>query len=455
MKVSSLINEVRQRASKSIRIEGPMQDIAGTVKVQGSKNATNKLIALTVAVPGKYLLTNFPYILDPLEMLLMIEDMGGHVILDNGSATIDTTNITNHKIPRSRTKSTTGLFGLMGSLLGRFGSVDIGKPGGDDIGARPIGFHVEGLQQAGAKVQETDLEVTASINPVESAEINMPQTSVGATMNVALCLIGAGMNSVINNTPEEPEMDTFYDMARTIGVKVSKPCPNTVKIDASDLKPNKKDIEFACPPDRNDTFTLMSIGALSKKGIMITDCDVESMTPGIDTLKSLGVSITVVDGTSLSVKAPNESKDARIIAGMNKSFHSDWSPLISTFLSMRPAPTVVIDVLYSNRVRHAEILKDLGARLEILGGDPPADVKILFPASAMKSARYIMRYSGGSHLNAADITVGYDLRACVSSLISASQATGSSTLTNIGALQRGYEDIQQRFASIGIEFSYV
>lgn len=456
--VNKLLGILREKSDKSLSVSGPAA-IKGKAYVQGSKNTANKLVALTVAVPGKYRIKNFPKLLDPLELLSIVEKLGGDVSFQEDTVFVNTLDIKNTQLPYELTKTTTGAFGFCGALLGRFGTVNIGKPGGDDIGPRPINLHVDGLRALGAEVTESDIAVQAVLaHPAKNQSFSMRMPSTGAAVTYVLTVVSSHGRATLKNAPSnDSDMDGMYELLQAAGVKI-KVSKTSVDVDATELKASKTTINFTCPPDRNDAFTWLSYGALSAEGLLIENIPSKYLGHAFDTLRKLGIHIEERGADTVMVRAPKEKPkmpiDLTIVAGLATEFHSDWAPLVEVIFTKLSGHLRVIDTLFTNRVRQAELLKSMGADIQIGGGPPPAGVKLYFSADP-HTARYIVDINGPSQLHPLQDEVGYDVRACAAVLMAASQADGISIISNMRALYRGYENIIERLNRVGVDVTVI
>jgi UDP-N-acetylglucosamine 1-carboxyvinyltransferase len=451
--VTSLLGTIRQQSNKPLKIEGPTA-IGGKAYVQGSKNAANKLVAVTVALPGKYEIHNFPMILDPLELVAIVELLGGMVSVNQSVVSVDTTNLQNKALPYSLTKSTTSAFGFAGALLGRFGSMQVGKPGGDQIGPRPVDLHLDGLRTLGAEIDESAEAVSGRLAEVPRGKhfrLKMPST--GAAVNFVLAVAASGGTASLENSPVDGDMDTMYQLMRAagIGVEIDN---GEVRIDATGFNISDRTSSFTCSPDRNDAFTWLCYGALSHDGLLIERLSMKDVEQALKVLRLLNVQVTRQSDDSLIVKAPPQDAtipdDTVIVAGLAREFHSDWAPLLEVVLTTLQGECRIVDTLFSNRVRQAELLQKMGASITISGGPPPEDVSLHFSTDP-NDARYIIDVSGPARLNPITTEVGYDVRACAAMVMAASQAHGTSNLSSVQALHRGYENIIDRLSLIGVD----
>ncbi|HEV2403506.1 MAG TPA: hypothetical protein VGS08_04870 [Candidatus Saccharimonadales bacterium] len=454
---TTTLKELEKLAERSLRVIGP-SDIQGEARVQGSKNIVNKIIAAMIAMPGNYEIHNFPLMLDALQLLCILEDLCATVRIDaeHHITYIDTTSLQSKPIPYARTKSSTGAFGFAGAMLGRFGEVQIGKPGGDRIGARPVDLHVAAFRALGADIEERPEGVQGQVTVLTAdTPFTMRVPSTGAAVNFILAIVAAKQQGTLKNAPIDSDMIALYQFLESAGVQI-KVSGTTVRIDATCIKLPAKRFHYVCPPDRNDGFTWLAYGALSRSGLTVKGMCISDVRHGIDALLRIGVEITSRSG-SLFVKSGTLSKahahQLTFIAGVATEFHSDWAPLLEAVLVTVPGDTRVVDSLFSDRVRQAEILQDMGAHIRIHGGPAPNGIKLHFTTDPM-SARYIVDIHGPTALKPIRAAVGYDVRACAAAVLATTQADGESVLTDIKALYRGYENIVKRLQAVGVDIDY-
>lgn len=453
--VSTLLRTIREQSGKSLRIRGPAR-LKGRARVQGSKNTANKLVAAAVALPGKYEIRDFPLVLDPLELLAAVEMLGGEVAMEGNTVRLDTRSVRNKPLPYALTKSTTGVFGLAGALLGRFGSVHIGKPGGDDIGPRPVGFHLDGFRALGAEIRDLSDHVEGQLAETpRDKQFTLPMPSTGAAVNFILAAVASGGTARLENAPNDGDMQAMYRFIQAAGVSL-KASGRNIHIDARGARNEDKLVTFRCSPDRNDACTWLCYGALSSEGLLIENVPAKDLEPALDVLRTRNVQISKKDESTLLVKSPERSAvippDTVVVAGTAPRFHSDWAPLLEVVLTQLSGTCRVVETLFAHRMRQAELLEKMGANVHIEGGPPPAGVTLHFPKDT-KDARYIVDIKGPTALAPITTDVGYDVRACAAMVMAASQAHGVSVLSGLRALYRGYENIVERLSQIGMDIA--
>lgn len=452
VQVGRILEDLKKRAAAPVVVQGPGA-LAGVVHVQGAKNTALKVIPALAGFPAVFRLGNVPMIIDTLELLAILEFLGADVEVDaeRGTVRVDATTVVNRPIPYELTRSTTTAFYFAGALLGRFGSVEIGKPGGDEIGARPVDLHVQAFREIGAHVEDEATSVRARLGAVPvGCDVAFRLPSAGAAVNTLLAVAAAGGSVTVSNVPADADMSAFYRFLGTCGVTVRQ-WAGGVGLTGHGM-PTGHAAAFDCPPDRNDSFTWLAAGALSRDGIEIHGVDVDDLAAGLDPLRRLGVGIERTAGDVLVVRRPGRGlrmpEGFVVEAGASPGFHSDWAPLLHLVMATAAGSGRTVDPLFDDRVRQAVVLREMGADVTIAGGPPPAGVEVHF-RTPVERARYIVDIRGPAALRAIDADVGNDVRACATAVLAATAATGTSRLGQVYALHRGYSNFLGRLRSLG------
>lgn len=454
-RIRELRDDVARRAASPIVVSG-RTEIAGTVRIQGAKNTALKIIPALAGFAGVFVLTNVPVILDTLNLFEILVGLGASVDAEPaaGTFTVDTRAMVNRPIPNELTRQTTTAFYFAGALLGRFGAVDIGKPGGDAIGARPFDMHLAGFRDLGAEIIEDETTITATLAAIRpGARVKFRMPSAGATVNVLLAAAAGGVEVTIENVPTDADMLGFYAFLRQCGAGIGQH-GNEVACHGRRNMPADPVI-FGCPPDRNDTFTWLAAGAAaSRRGLELTGVDHTDMRVGLAELAALGVRVTRTGASSLVVTRPERGLTIppghTVLAGPSPMFNSDWAPMLQLVLATASGTGRTVDLLHSNRIRQASLLRTMGADISIEGGAPPPGVRVHFQVPLVL-ARYIVTITGPAELRGVTGDIGNDVRACATAVLAATVADGTSELRGVSALARGYQDFVWRLRAVGAD----
>jgi UDP-N-acetylglucosamine 1-carboxyvinyltransferase len=361
----------------------------------------------------------------------------------------------NRPIPRDLTQRTAASFLFAGAMLARFGRVQIGRPGGDDLGPRPIGHHLAAFRALGASVCEGEdaVEVAlASKPPLSTVDLVLPSSS--GAVNVVLAAHRNCLTLRLRNAPIDADMTAFWRLLRRYGTAVRRDGPVILCECRPPERARPEPMVITCPPDRNDAFTWLAAGALTTKGLLVRHVHSRELASGIAVLRALGTTIEQSGRHALVVKRPPGglviATMTTIAAGSSPDFHSDWMPLLHLVLVTARGRACTVDRIYSNRIRQAVLLKSMGARIAIRGGDPPPGVDVYF-STPLDQARYVVEISGPARLKAVKCTVGNDIRAAAVAVLAATVAEGRSHIKNANALYRGYQDFASRLRALGTD----
>ncbi|MGI5238800.1 hypothetical protein [Dactylosporangium sp. CA-139066] len=453
--IADMLGGLKHRAAAGILIDGPAK-LHGVVDVQGSKNAALKIIPALAAFPRVFRLRRVPVIIDTLELLSALASLGAEVRpgAEADEFLVDSRTVGARHLPAEITRRTTTAFYFAGALLGRFGSVRIGDPGGDEIGLRAIDLHLSGFRALGGRISGRDGCLNI-ILPADASRdtVSLALPSAGATVNVALAGLRNPAGVTIERSPVDADMAAFWDCLQRSGAWVHRDGDAvSCRLDRAAAASGDGPIELSCPADRNDAFTWLAVGALSEQGVLVRRLDVAELRPAVEVLAQLGGLIEEgADGSSLSVLRPGGGLSAprtAVIAGPSPGFHSDWAPLLQPVLATAHGRSRTIDVLHSNRVRQADVLRAMGAKVTVSGGQPPPGLEVRFPAG-LDDARYVVDIDGPAALHGAAVDVGNDVRACAAAVVAGTVAVGVTTISDAHALYRGYEDFLGRLARLG------
>ena len=205
---------------EKLLIKGPTH-LKGEVTISGAKNATVAILPATLLINGTCVLENVPNISDVKVSCKILSELGAKITwLDNNTLSIDTTNITTSNAPLDLTSKFRASYYLIGSMLGRKRSIQVGMPGGCNLGPRPIDQHIKGFELLGAKVDVSQGKITAKADNLVGTSIYMDIVSVGATINVMLASVLAEGTTTIDNAAKEPHIVDVANFLNTMGADI-------------------------------------------------------------------------------------------------------------------------------------------------------------------------------------------------------------------------------------------
>jgi UDP-N-acetylglucosamine 1-carboxyvinyltransferase len=407
-----------------ILVEGGAR-LGGTVQTLGAKNAVLKEIVSTLLAPGRHHLTNVPSILDVELMSQVLEHTGCKVETGNHELWIVVPDEPRPEAPIELVRQMRASIVVLGPLLARCGVARVALPGGDDLGARPIEWHMHGLEQMGVDFELVHGELVARVDGrLKGTEVELPFPSVGATENLLFAGVMAEGETVIVNAAREPEIEDLIRQLNAMGALIEGGGTSLVRIAGVDeLRPVEHDVV----PDRLEAGTYAVAGAITGGDVTITGCHPAHLRMELTKLEAAGCDIERGDGW-LRVKGPERSQAVDFATLPYPGFHTDMQPQMVALLSLATGTSVITENLYDARYRYVGELARMGADISI-----EAQHAII---------RGVERLSGCPVL-------APDIRAGAALVIAGLAAEGETEVSDTSHIDRGYEDFVGRLAGLG------
>ena len=412
-------------------INGPTR-LKGEVTISGAKNAAVAILPAALLVNGISIIENIPNISDVKLSCTILEKLGAKVNwIANNKVEIDTRNIASSNAPLDITSKFRASYYLVGSLLGRCGSAEVGLPGGCNLGARPIDQHIKGFESLGAKVEVSQGKITAKAKKLVGTSIYMDIVSVGATINVMLASVLAEGTTTIDNAAKEPHIVDVANFLNTMGADIRGAGTDVIKING--VKELKGNYTYSVVPDQIEAGTFMLAAIASRGDIVIKNCIPEHLD--CITAKILEIGGNVEDlGDSIHVWTNKRPGRAIVKTLPYPGFPTDMQPQIGVALSIADGTSIINESIWESRFQYTAELNKMGAHITAQG----------------KSAVF----EGVKNLTGAPV-YATDLRAGAALIIAGIIANGETHLYNLDHIDRGYENIEDKFRSLGAKIQRV
>lgn len=407
--------------------------LSGTINVRGAKNAALKGIAASMLFRTPLSLTNVPEIEDVSRMLEILETMGALATQQRNCITIDTQKLSSTTVTPEIAKQLRASIVLTGPALARFGQVRFPHPGGCVIGERPIDLFIESFEKMGALVKRTGkfYDIRAPKEGLRGAELFFRAQSVTGTETLMMAAVLAKGKTVIKNAAMEPEIVWLADLLRISGARISGAGTPTITVVGGKLLDAKKKT-FRVIPDRIEAGSFLILGALAAKKLVITDIIPEHLESLIELLAYTGTEISR-NRNSLTVFAPKKLKPFRPVAIRTHEypgFPTDLQAPMMVYLTQGSGESLVFETIFEGRLNFTESLNRMGANITMM--DPH---RVLVKGATKLRARRLE---------------SPDLRAGLAFVIAATIAEGVSEIHHIYNIDRGYERIEERLRTIGV-----
>jgi UDP-N-acetylglucosamine 1-carboxyvinyltransferase len=407
-----------------IFVEGGAR-LNGTVRTLGAKNAVLKEIVSTLLAPGRHHLTNVPAILDVELMTRVLEHTGCQVEQGEHELWIVVPEDPLPEAPIELVRQMRASIVVLGPLLARCGEARVALPGGDDLGARPIEWHMHGLEQMGATFELVHGELVASVDGrLKGTEIELPFPSVGATENVLFAGVLAEGETVIVNAAREPEIEDLITQLNSMGADIEGAGTSLVTIrGVESLVP----VEHKVVPDRLEAGTFAVAGAITGGDVTVTGCNPDHLRMELAKLEAAGCDVERGNGW-LRVIGPDRPGPIDFATLPYPGFHTDMQPQMVALLSLATGTSVITENLYDARYRYVGELARMGADISI------------------EAQHAIIR--GVEGLSGCPV-LAPDIRAGAALVLAGLAADGTTEVSDPSHIDRGYEDFVGRLASLG------
>ena len=400
--------------------------LKGEVTVSGAKNAAVAILPATLLIDGICTIENLPNISDVKTSCKILESLGAKITWNTpNEITIDTRNINKTIASEELTRKFRASYYVIGSMLGRKGEITVGMPGGCKLGARPIDQHIKGFEALGATVDVGQGRITAKASKLVGNSVYMDVVSVGATINVMLAAVLAEGTTIIDNAAKEPHIVDVANFLNTMGADIRGAGTDVIKING--VKKLLGNSTYSVVPDQIEAGTFMLAAVASQGDILIKNCitkHLESITA-----KIIEIGGQVEDnGDSIRVWCNKRPSKATIKTLPYPGFPTDLQPQMGVVLSIADGTSRIIESIWESRFQYTEELNKMGANITAQG----------------KSAFF----EGVEKLSGSPV-YSSDLRAGAALIIAGIIAEGTTEIYNLEHIDRGYENIEGKFRSLG------
>ncbi len=404
----------------------------GDVYINGMKNAALPIIFATILTADKCTLENIPRVSDITMAFEILRSMGATVnYTDSTTVEIDTSNLEGSCSPKDLVMRMRGSTYLLGAELARFHSSKVAFPGGCNFGARPIDMHIKGFEALGANVSQDEENVYAEApEGLKGSSIYFDTVSVGATVNIMLAATLAEGQTVIENAAREPHIVDLANFLNTCGADIKGAGTGIIKINGvKSLQGRTYDII----PDMIEAGTYMTAVAATGGEVNIRNVIPKHLEIISTKLVEMGVEIETYDDY-LTVRSNGVLKPTNIQTLPYPGFPTDMHPQFGALLCIAEGESTVYETIWKNRFRYALELEKMGA-----------SVMINEPFAAFKGVKKLR----------GAIVSSVDLRGGAALVVAGLVAEGTTEITNISTIERGYLDIVGKLRELGADISKI
>ena len=405
--------------------------LQGTVKIDGAKNSSLSIMAATLLTKDVCILRNVPRLTDVETMSDVIRKLGVKVEWKEGNNLyIDSDNFNNYEAPYELVKMMRASILVMGPLLARLKRAKISLPGGCAIGARPVDYHLKGFEALGAQVEVEKGYIEAKVNTLKGVEIYLDFPSLGATENIMMAACLAEGVTTIENAAKDPEVVELGHFLNKMEAKVEGLGTDLIKIKG--VK-ELHGIDYTIIPDRIEAGTYMIAAAITGGDVLIEKADLLLLKPLIVKLEEVGVRIKL-EKNLIKVIGPDRVKAVDIKTLPFPGFPTDMQPQFMALSCVARGTSVITETVFEKRFAHIGDLIRMGA-----------DIKVEGHSAIIK---------GVKELSAAPVMAS-DLRGGAALVLAGLVSEGTTELSRIYHLDRGYVNLEEKLTSLGADIKRV
>ena len=414
---------------KKIIINGD-KELTGTVKISGAKNSVVALIPAAIMTDEEVEILNVPRLSDTENLQKIINLLGANISFYDGALKIRAKELKSSVIPSELSSKLRASYYFMGALLGRLHHVEMYFPGGCKIGKRPIDLHLKGFKKLGATVVRDGEKYIIDAKELKGARIYLDFPSVGATINILLAATLADGITTIENAAREPEINNIVELLNNMGADITGAGSSTIVI-----KGVKKlhSATIKTIPDRIETGTYILIGALSGKNFRVENIVPDNIEAVLSKLKEMNINYQIGTDYIVLNKTDNVTP-ANIITSVYPGFPTDLGQPFTVLMTQSQGTSKFKETIYENRMGQIPELIKMGANIEY--------------------DKVSAKIKGKTELVGTEVEAT-DLRAGAALIVAGLIAKGTTKISNIEFILRGYEDIVNKLSSVGADIKII
>ncbi|MBK1617697.1 UDP-N-acetylglucosamine 1-carboxyvinyltransferase [Lamprobacter modestohalophilus] len=398
----------------------------GEVRASGAKNAALPIMAATLLADGICTLSNVPHLRDITTTMELLGRLGVQLTVDERMGIqADAREVTSVEAPYELVKTMRASILVLGPLLARFGAADVSLPGGCAIGARPVNIHLDGLRAMGAEVRVENGFVHARAKRLRGARFVMDMVTVTGTENLMMAAALADGETILENAAREPEVVDLAQFLNRMGARISGAGTDSIRIQGVERLAGT---DYAVMPDRIETGTYLVAAAMTGGRVRVRDTRADLLDAVLMKLREAGAQVSTGEGW---IEVDMQGKRPRAVdiqTAPHPAFPTDMQAQFCALNSIAEGTATVKETVFENRFMHALEMQRMGADIRIEGN--------------------VAICRGVERLTAAPV-MATDLRASASLVLAGLVAEGDTLIDRIYHIDRGYDNIEEKFAALG------
>ncbi len=402
--------------------------LRGTVRVAGGKNSSLAIIAASALAPDVSTLENVPHCRDVVTLLGILEALGARTSLEAGRLTIDARGLNGHVAPYDLCRSMRASFYTAGVLLGRMGRAQVPLPGGCSIGARPVDFHLRGFAALGARVVTEHGYMKASARRLKGNAFYVPRSSVGTTINLMMAASTARGTTVLQNAAREPEVVDTAVFLNLMGARIKGAGTDAITIEGiQELHGNS----YTIIPDRLEAGTYLMAGAASGGDVLVEGMIPEHLIALLAKMEEAGIEV-IRNTDGVRARSVADLRAVDVDTAPYPGFATDLHPQMAALLTLARGASTIRETVFEARFAYTDELRRMGANIKAEGDS--------------------VHITGVERLTGAPVEAP-DIRGGAAVLIAALAAEGTTEISRVENLDRGYEGLERKLRLLGAQIT--
>ena len=406
--------------------------LSGDVRISGAKNAALPILAATLLAEEPMVIGNIPHLRDITTTMELLGRMGVELTVDEKMhVEVDAGRLNNPFAPYELVKTMRASILVLGPLLARCGQADVSLPGGCAIGSRPVDLHIEGLRAMGAEITVEGGYIKARASRLKGVRLVLDMITVTGTENLMMAAVLADGVTLLENAAREPEVVDLANCLNAMGAKISGAGTTEIRIEGVKALHGAR---YDVLPDRIETGTYLVAGAISGGRVRVRDTDPTLLDAVLQKLREAGADLEVGDDYVVLDMHGKRPRAVNLHTAPYPAFPTDMQAQFTALNSVAEGVGTITEDVFENRFMHVQELQRMGARIKLEGNTAICE--------------------GITRLTGAPV-MATDLRASASLVLAGLVAEGETVVDRIYHVDRGYQDIEDKFAGLGAQIRRV
>ena len=406
--------------------------LSGDVRISGAKNAALPILAATLLAEEPMVIGNIPHLRDITTTMELLGRMGVELTVDEKMhVEVDAGRLNNPFAPYELVKTMRASILVLGPLLARCGQADVSLPGGCAIGSRPVDLHIQGLRAMGAEITVEGGYIKARASRLKGVRLVLDMITVTGTENLMMAAVLADGVTLLENAAREPEVVDLANCLNAMGAKISGAGTTEIRIEGVKALHGAR---YDVLPDRIETGTYLVAGAISGGRVRVRDTDPTLLDAVLQKLREAGADLEVGDDYVVLDMHGKRPTAVNLHTAPYPAFPTDMQAQFTALNSVAEGVGTITEDVFENRFMHVQELQRMGARIKLEGNTAICE--------------------GIPRLTGAPV-MATDLRASASLVLAGLVAEGETVVDRIYHVDRGYQDIEDKFAGLGAQIRRV